>query len=139
MREILGGEYLTREYEDLRQQYEDLRQQYEDLRRYFSVSADVPYTDVWDFPTVKAYPGKHECEKPQELLRHIIKASSREGAVVLDTFCGGGSTGEAAITLGRSFIGCDMSEHWSDYTRKRLERVTSEKEQGNVVQQARLF
>ena len=32
--------------------YEDLRLEYEDLRRPFSVSAEVPYTDVWTYPTV---------------------------------------------------------------------------------------
>jgi adenine-specific DNA-methyltransferase len=117
--------YFTRPYEDLRLQYEDLRLQYEELRRPFTVTADVPYTDVWDFPTVSPYHGKHECEKPQPLLQHIIKVSSREDATILDTFCGGGSTGEAALALGRDVILCDKSEHWANYTRMRLERLTS--------------
>ena len=43
-------DYLRREYEDLRRDYEDLRRDYEDLRRPFTVSAKVPYTDVWILP-----------------------------------------------------------------------------------------
>lgn len=96
-----GGEYLRREYEDLRREYED-------LRRPFSVSADVPYTDVWTFPTVAHYPGKHPCEKPMAMMRHIITASSRPDAVVMDCFMGSGVTGEAAVELGRDFIGIEM-------------------------------
>lgn len=116
-------------------EYEDLRQQYEDLRRPFSVTADVPYTDVWDFPTVQAYPGKHPCEKPQPLLEHIIKASSREGAVVFDCFAGSGSTGRAAIRFGRRFIGCDASEHWAEYA---AETIATEAGQSSPVLTTRL-
>jgi len=108
-----GGEYLRREYEYLRREYED-------LRRPFSVSADVPYTDVWTFKTVSHYPGKHPCEKPQDLLRHIISASSRVGDVVLDACAGSFATGEAALALDRQFIGIEKSGHWCEYGRHRL-------------------
>ena len=108
-----GGGYLQR-------QYEDLRTQYEDLRRPFAVTADVPYTDVWDFPIVSHYAGKHPCEKPQALLRHIIAASSRPGAVVLDAFFGSGAVGEAAVALGRRCVAVEMSEHWVQSSAQRL-------------------
>lgn len=101
-------------------QYDDLRRQYDDLRRPFQVTADVPYTDVWDFPTVAHYPGKHPCEKPQALLRHVIAASSRPGAVVLDAFFGSGAVGEAATSLGRSCIAVEMSPEWCDRATARL-------------------
>ena len=110
-----GGDYLRREYEDLRREYEDLRREYEDLRRPFSVSADVPYTDVWDFPTVQYYEGKHPCEKPLAMLRHMVRASSREGAVVLDAFAGSGNTGKAAQQLGRDVILIERDKHWFDH------------------------
>jgi adenine-specific DNA-methyltransferase len=113
-------EDLRREYEDLRRDYEDLRREYEDLRRPFTVSADVPYTDVWTFPTVQSYPGKHPCEKPAAMLEHIISASSRPGAVVLDCFAGSGSTLVAAKKLGRQFIGIDIDPHWVDVARGRV-------------------
>lgn len=88
--------------------------------RPFSVSADVPFTDVWDFPTVRPYDGKHPCEKPVALMEHIIRTSSRPGAVVLDAFCGSGATGEAARNLGRSFIGIEKDAGWAEKARRRL-------------------
>ena len=120
----LFGGTLTRQYEDLRLQYEDLRLQYEDLRRPFQVTADVPYTDVWTFRTVPTSKDKHPCEKPQDLLRHIITASSLPGAVVLDTFMGSGSTGEAALALNRKFIGIELDPAWVAKAAKRLEGIT---------------
>jgi adenine-specific DNA-methyltransferase len=116
-----GGSYLEREYEDLRREYEDLRREYEDLRRPFSVTADVPYTDVWDFSTVSHYPGKHPCEKPPEMLEHIIKASSRPGATVLDCFMGTGSTGKACEKLGRNFIGIEIDPNYFSIAQRRIE------------------
>jgi adenine-specific DNA-methyltransferase len=126
MRECLsllnhGGEYLRRDYEYLRRDYEDLRRDYEDLRRPFNVSADVPYTDVWTFKTVSHYAGKHPCEKPLDMLEHIIKASSKEGATVLDCFMGTGNTGRAAVKLNRNFIGIEKDEK---YFRRAEERIT---------------
>jgi len=114
LRAAFGAEYLRREYEDLRREYED-------LRRPFLVSAAVPYTDVWHFPTVKAYPGKHPCEKPVEMLRHIISASTRPDAVVLDCFMGSGSTGEACKLEGRRFIGIERDPDYFEAARKRME------------------
>jgi adenine-specific DNA-methyltransferase len=106
--------------EHLRREYEDLRREYEDLRRPFAVSADVPYTDVWDFPTVQHYPGKHPCEKPAALLRHVVTASSRPGAVVLDPFMGGGSLGAVCRDAGRRYIGIEMDPHWYAVATRRV-------------------
>ena len=113
--------YFTKPYEELRTQYEELRTQYEELRRPFTVSADVPYTDVWTFPTVGYYSGKHPCEKPLSLMEHIISASSRPGAVVLDCFAGSGSTLVAAQNLDRSFIGIEKDEGYYQVAKKRIE------------------
>jgi site-specific DNA-methyltransferase (adenine-specific) len=118
--ECSSGQHLRREYEDLRREYEDLRREYEDLRRPFAVTADVPYTDVWNFPTVSAYPGKHPCEKPLAMMEHIIRTSSREGATVLDCFMGSGVTGEAARNLGREFIGIELDEHYCEIAAARI-------------------
>ena len=116
-------DYLRREYDYLSREYEDLRQEYEGLRRPFAVSADVPYTDVWDFETVGTYPGKHPCEKPLPLLRHIITTSSRPGAVVLDAFAGSASTGVACLETGRQFIGMEQD---ADYYRQGQIRLTGQ-------------
>jgi site-specific DNA-methyltransferase (adenine-specific) len=133
LRELFAGDYLRREYdylrreyEDLRREYEDLRREYEDLRRPFSVTADVPYTDVWTFPTVQAYAGKHPCEKPQSLLRHIIAASSRPDALILDSFAGGGSTVDAAHAMGRRVIGIELDAQWATVARSRIANAASQ-------------
>jgi len=118
-----GGEYLRREYEDLRREYED-------LRRPFAVTKDVPYTDVWNFETVPNRPGKHPCEKPLALMKHIVKTSSREGATVLDCFMGSGVTGEAARTLGRNFIGIERDEKWFAIAQSRITNAQIEMQLG---------
>lgn len=111
--------FFQQPYEDLRAQYEDLRAQYEALRRPFNVSASVPYTDVWTYPTVQSYPGKHPCEKPRAMADDIIRASSRPGGVVADFFSGSGVFASSAVALGRRAIACDMDLHWADVSRKR--------------------
>ena len=121
-----GGEYLRREYEYLRREYED-------LRRPFNVTADVPYTDVWTFPTVQAYPGKHPAEKPQALLRHIIEASSKPGAVILDAFAGSGATAIAAQGMGRGFVGIEKDEQWAEYARARIARAAEQAQQMELL------
>ena len=105
--------YFTREYEDLRREYED-------LRRPFNATADAPYTDVWTFPTVSNYSGKHPCEKPVEMMEHIVKMSSRVNDVVLDCFMGSGNTGVAAAKHGREFIGIDASENYFNRAKRRV-------------------
>lgn len=104
----------------LGREYEDLRREYEDLRRPFSVTADVPYTDVWTFPTVQHYKGKHPCEKPLAMMEHIIRASTKPGAVVLDCFAGSGVTGHACRNLGRDFIGIEKDAEYAAMARLRI-------------------
>jgi site-specific DNA-methyltransferase (adenine-specific) len=113
-------EDLRQEYEDLRQEYEDLRQEYEDLRRPFNATPNAPYTDVWTFPTVGYYSGKHPCEKPVELMQHIVSLSSRPDDVVLDCFIGSGTTGVACRNTGRNFIGIEKDPTYFDTATKRL-------------------
>lgn len=104
----------------LRREYEDLRREYEDLRRPFHATEERPYTDVWHYRTVNAYPGKHICEKPMDMMRDIIEISSRTGALVLDTFVGSGNSLRAARELGRHWIGCDTDLHWVTRANNRI-------------------
>lgn len=120
------NEYLRRDYEDLRRDYEYLRRDYEYLRRPFYAMPDAPHTDVWTFPTVQGYVGKHPCEKPLALLEHIIRTSSRDDTLVLDPFCGSGVTLIAARNLGRRAIGGDVSQHWCQRAVQRLARTMGE-------------
>ena len=65
--------------------------------------------------------GKHPTQKPEELLRHIVLASSNKDAVVLDPFAGSSTTGIVAYGNGRKFIGIDMEKKYLDLSVKRFE------------------
>ena len=87
--------------------------------------------NVWDFCPVRnqiensSYP----TQKPESLLERIIKASSNEGDVVADFFCGSGTTPAVAKRLNRQYFACDISERAIEITRKRLECVEPERQQ----------
>jgi adenine-specific DNA-methyltransferase len=101
-----AGHY-RRCYEDLRREYEDLRREYEDLRRPFNLTHHSRTTDVWTYDRVKSIPGRHPCEKPVPMLRHMIETSSKPGQLILDPFAGSGATLEAAKHTGRRAIGIE--------------------------------
>ena len=65
--------------------------------------------------------GKHPTQKPLKLLERILLASTNEGDLVLDPFNGSGSTGVAALRLGRKYIGIEISQEYLDLTINRLE------------------
>ena len=71
--------------------------------------------------------GKHPTQKPEYLLERIVLASTEEGQIILDPFCGSGTTGVEAIRLGRKFIGIEVSEEYLQISKKRLEKVANDK------------
>ncbi|WP_081314397.1 DNA-methyltransferase [Rhodococcus pyridinivorans] len=93
---------------------------YEDLVRPMNLSKDVEFTDVWDFMSVRPFADKHPAEKPQDMLIHMISASSYPGDIVLDCFCGSGSTGVAARRLGRKTVCIDIDAKWTDRASKEV-------------------
>lgn len=97
---------------------------YEDIIRPFNVSKDVEFTDVWTFENVRQHKGKHPAEKPVELLRHAIKATTYPGDIILDCFSGSGATGIAANELGRKSILIEIESGWCSYTIGRMSGET---------------
>ena len=71
--------------------------------------------------------GKHPTQKPEYLLEKIIMSSTKKGQVILDPFCGSGTTGVVANKMDRVFIGIDNCEEYLKITQKRLEKIYSEK------------
>jgi site-specific DNA-methyltransferase (adenine-specific) len=67
--------------------------------------------------------GRHPTQKPLALLERIIAASTRPGDTVLDPFAGSGTTGVAALRLGRSFIGIESDAEYVRLAARRLESV----------------
>lgn len=68
--------------------------------------------------------GGHPTQKPIALLNRIIEASAGEDAVVLDPFCGSGTTGVAAVGNGCRFVGMDLNPEYLELTRRRLDATT---------------
>ena len=71
-------------------------------------SEGVRQDDVWPISRVAPVKRLYPTQKPIDLLERIVTASSNEGDVVLDPFCGCGTTVHAAQNLGRRWIGIDV-------------------------------
>ena len=83
----------------------------------------VPLSDVWDIPYLNPKARErtgYPTQKPLLLLERIIEIASNAGDVVLDPFCGSGTTLVAAKLLGRHAIGIDIDEDAIEITRLRL-------------------
>lgn len=86
-------------------------------------SAGAPMRDVWDIPHVLgANPENisYPTQKPEALIKTIITASSNEGDIVADFFCGSGTTAAVAEKLGRKWIVADIGKFAIHSTRKRM-------------------
>jgi len=80
-------------------------------------------TDVWDIPALNPMEKERvdfNTQKPVRLLERVIKASSDEGDLIADFFCGSGTTLVAAERLGRRWIGVDFSKVAIQVARNRL-------------------
>ena len=76
------------------------------------------WSNVWQFDRVQ--PLHHPTEKPVNLIERIIESATDEGGLVLDPYCGSGTTCLAAKRLGRRWIGIDISEKYCAIARDRL-------------------
>ena len=77
--------------------------------------------DIWDYKDTQ-YPN-YPTEKNLDLLRHIIQTSSNEDSIVLDCFCGSGTTLVASQKLSRRWIGIDASKEAIRITQERLQTL----------------
>lgn len=88
-------------------------------------TAGPPLSDVWDVGVLAPISRErlgYPTQKPEALLERVIRASSEVGAVVLDPFCGCGTTLAVAAKLGRRFIGIDVSQLAVALVRHRFAR-----------------
>lgn len=70
----------------------------------------------------------HPTVKPLELMKYLIKMVAPENALVLDPFMGSGSTGVAAIQIGRRFLGVEKEEEYFNYAKNRIETALQNNE-----------
>lgn len=68
----------------------------------------------------------HPTQKPVKLLKYLIETYSNEGETVLDNCMGSGSTGVAAVELGRDFIGYELDQRFFEIAEDRVKAVTSQ-------------
>ncbi|OGQ57352.1 MAG: DNA methylase N-4 [Deltaproteobacteria bacterium RIFCSPLOWO2_02_FULL_53_8] len=81
---------------------------------------------VWSMGTPKPIEkkfGKHPTQKPEDLLKRIVLASTNKGDLILDPFAGSSTTGIAAHLFGRQFIGIDVESKFLDVSIRRFEEL----------------
>lgn len=74
--------------------------------------------------------GKHPTQKPLELLRRIVLASTNKGDIILDPFAGSSTTGLAAIMNDRKFVGIDLEKNYLELSKKRYLDLNGKKSSG---------
>jgi len=122
-----GGKQILRIYDqnNPKAQQKIKEGKYDSLFYIENPAVGSPIPDYWDIPILGG--GSKErlgypTQKPLKLLERIIKASTNEGDLVLDPFCGCATTCIAAEKLGRKWIGIDISQKAIDLVKIRMDR-----------------
>ena len=101
-----------------------------DLSNDFIKNKNKQMRSVWSIPLTpqsEKFFGKHPTQKPEELLKRIILASTKKNDLVLDPFCGSGTTGKVAVEFERKFIGIEMEKDFYKISKKRIEDIIKQK------------
>ena len=100
----------------------------------YSKPEGKPISDIFRIPFINPVANErldYPTQKPEALLERIIKASSNEGDLVADFFCGSGTTASVAEKLGRKWITTDLGRFAIHTTRKRMIGVQREMQANN--------
>lgn len=95
-------------------------------RKAMGVDDKIPLTDIWwDIHRIKHRRDRdyHPCQLPDALMERIIRLSTNEGDIVLDAFCGTGTTPVTAAKLGRRYVAIDVDEKYVKITQEKLAEV----------------
>jgi len=96
------------------------------LKYYLNQNEGIDMSDFWDdigLISSNDSEALYPTQKPLELITRLITGCTEEGDIVLDCFCGGGTTAEAAIATNRKFIVGDVSPVATKITISRLEKL----------------
>lgn len=92
---------------------------YESMKKY---ADGKQLRDVWRFPVCQGKERtKHPTQKPLEIFKRLVEMASNEGDIILDPFCGSGTTLIAANQLNRKWIGIELKREYIEIANKRLE------------------
>ena len=83
-------------------------------------------SDVWDIPNVKSNhieKTEHPCQFPVALVQRLVRALCPADGLLLDPFCGVGSSGVAALIEGRRFIGSELTSKYVKIAQQRLDEA----------------
>lgn len=95
------------------------------------IAKGIVMHDIWDIPYIHSQAKErlgYPTQKPEALLERIIKASSNEGDIILDPFCGCGTAMAVAQRLKRKWVGVDISPTAMRLVEKRLEMLHAVKD-----------
>jgi len=104
IRDYLNGEYLRKEYEDLR----------------YTFNLPLSVTDVWDINFYNEFIDGHKTPKPVTLIKRIIQTTSKPGDIILDPFLGSGTTLRACRETGRVGLGFEIEKDYEHIIQKRM-------------------
>ena len=110
-----GGEYLRREYEDLR----------------YTFNNPGKVSSVWQFPP--AARNGHPTPKPIALLKRILEATSNEGDLVFDPMAGSGQMALACLETGRDCVAIEIEKKWYELGQARIEHAHQQTKQLELV------
>lgn len=94
-------------------------QNYEDAKTIYISQANVKDKKLYEHPTIK----------PLELIRRLIRNSSKENDIVLDCFLGSGTTAVACILENRKYIGFEINKKYFDIANKRISEINKDGEE----------
>jgi site-specific DNA-methyltransferase (adenine-specific) len=104
-------------------QYESILFAQKGRRTLNEVDGKRRHTDILQFDRIPANKLRHSHEKPEDLIEFLIRKSSNEGEIVLDPFCGSGTTAVCARKLSRDFVTFELEPEFIEIANGRLDGV----------------
>jgi DNA modification methylase len=108
-------------------QYESILFAQKGRRALNEVDGKRRHTDILQFDRISPNKLRHSHEKPEDLIEFLIRKSSDEGEIVLDPFCGSGTTAVCARKLNRNFVTFELEPDFITIANGRLDEISGAK------------